>query len=281
MALRSWIILMVMATISQADFYGGISSMFGVEGDACEELHRAGIDPFSDDGSQLYSASRDGAIDTLKSLLDCYELKNKVADMINRHFTVEETTALHVANTPEMVSVLVGHGANIDIKDAFGLTPLHISAVNADAEIADVLLAEGAAVDALCELYWTPLTYAIDHKHEDMAVKLLTAGASVDVADLRGRTPLCHSAAHGYTALVKILLENNAAVDAVDNDGNTPLLLNSRSRRGNIETAKALVAAGAVYKHKNKAGETAEDIVVNGRKTSSSIILAEYLQSLS
>ena len=83
-------------------------------------------------------------------------------------------------------------------------------------------------------------------------------------ADPNGRNggPL-RSAAGGNPQMVRMLIEKGARIDVRDNEGNTPLLVAMNSARlwprdpaPAIESALALVAAGADVRAENAAGRT-------------------------
>ena len=60
-------------------------------------------------------------------------------------------------------------GADVNVKDNIGLTPLHMAAGDGRKEVAELLIAKGAEVNAKNKDGKTPLDWAIDFKHTELA----------------------------------------------------------------------------------------------------------------
>ena len=97
-------------------------------------------------------------------------------------------------------------GAQVDIKDGFGMTALMFASKNGYFEISKLLL---------------------DH------------GAQVDTKDNNtGKTALINASEYGRLSVLKLLLDFGAEVDIKDNNGMTALMYASKSR--NIDILKLL-----------------------------------------
>lgn len=84
--------------------------------------------------------------------------------------------------------------------------------------------------------------------------KLVSAGTDVNLQDKHGWTPL-HFAAQALSEEVTIyLLERGAVVDVEDRHGNTPLFRATFASQGDGGVIRALRAAGADPRKKNKSG---------------------------
>jgi ankyrin repeat protein len=170
------------------------------------------------------------------------------ADRVTRHGAGALRTPLSLAmGSLPTVRLLLAHGADVRLADADGETPLDSVSSGAwqETQIGDPdpehlgKLAR-AAVNEVCR-------------------ELLARGA-----DPNGRNggPL-RSAAGGNPQMVRMLIEKGARIDVRDNEGNTPLLVAMNSARlwprdpaPAIESALALVAAGADVRAENAAGRT-------------------------
>ncbi|KAK1340603.1 hypothetical protein QTO34_019174 [Cnephaeus nilssonii] len=69
-------------------------------------------------------------------------------------------------------------GAEVDARDALGLTPLHHAARSGHVDVASHLLDRGAQVNATGWLHSTPLHLAVERGHSPTAELLLSRGAS-------------------------------------------------------------------------------------------------------
>ena len=91
------------------------------------------------------------------------------------------------------------------------------------------LIAAGANVNVNNRNGVTPLLAAADKNHLAIVLHLIANGANVNAKDSErlfapcGVTALHLSSDKGYLELVKLLLENGADVNAKDDDGVTPL----------------------------------------------------------
>ena len=174
------------------------------------------------------------------------------------HQNFEGKTALHIAlekNSMEKVQLLISRGADLDIRDHQGMTPLVRSAKNLNTAAVQALLAAGARWHAghMCEIEvfryvcWTnrdknslkPVT-----ESEKIIELLIAAKADVNPKQ-RSRTPLVLAAAKPVA--LKLLLDAHARVDARSSGETTALLAAAKSSQSaNIElllNAKASVNA--------------------------------------
>lgn len=105
-------------------------------------------------------------------------------------------TALHYAAGPDLnvarVARLIAAGADVDLADKHGFTPLHFAAQGNAAEAVRLLLAAGAVVDLPDEFGDTPLWRAVSKCRGDGAVikMLREAGADPYYANKSGVSPI-------------------------------------------------------------------------------------------
>jgi hypothetical protein len=108
--------------------------------------------------------------------------------------TFKKWTALHqcvrITNT-EMMKILLDRGANVEIKDADGETPLFVASSSGDPELVRLLLQAGANPNVKAKDGWSALMMATRDGYHQVVKQLLEAGADVFGArDMFGRTAL-------------------------------------------------------------------------------------------
>ncbi len=199
-----------------------------------------------------------------------------------------------IAKSHEVVRLLLGAGADPNLCDALGNTPLHIAALNDMSGIADLLLQAGASpfrrnADGLNAIeladngghletafrIWQTIPASIT---ADPTVPAATASMSLHEAaaaalrtDLRwlirqnphkidsraGRRcpPVCVALSEGQIVSARILLQMGASATVVCNDGTSPLML--AVRKSLDEMALSLASAGASVDHADALGNTA------------------------
>jgi len=147
--------------------------------------------------------------------------------------------AAHVGNY-EAVKLFLNYRVSLELKDEyFGRTPLHWAAMGWHADIVWLLLLRGADPNVQDGIGHTPLHLAVKTKPcVDVAKILLEAGADPNIQDAYGRTPLHYAVFHDNPRIISLLLRYGADPNIKDNEGKTPLDL-ARSR-GKMKAAEAI-----------------------------------------
>ncbi|CAN7991345.1 unnamed protein product, partial [Ixodes hexagonus] len=203
---------------------------------------------------------------------------------------------------------LVFLGVPINGQDIEGISGLHIAAANGHISLAELLLVEGADIDLANNCGWTPLMHAAQHGQLSMvsllirhnaninATNILGAGAltlaaggghhstvhllleaGADIAPVSptfGPMPLTAAATNSHASIILLLLQNGCPVNqAYPTTGTTALMLCAAG--GHLQPAQALIEHGADPDLKDMCSKTALDIAVACAKME----VAEFLRT--
>ncbi|KAK4874602.1 hypothetical protein RN001_013962 [Aquatica leii] len=119
---------------------------------------------------------------------------------------MEHNSRLHQAvlyNEIEDARFLIKNGANIELTNIRGETPLHIAASRGFTEIINLLISKKAKINPIAEGRTSPLFLAVQNRHIEAAKLLINNGAHVDFENLNGDTPLHIAAYNGLTEIEK------------------------------------------------------------------------------
>ncbi len=148
----------------------------------------------------------------------------------------------------DMIDTAIECGANINLADKNGCTPLMI------------------AIDLTCGQknpvhYISPLAKTVQ-----LIDALANNGAFVNTADIKGETPLIKATKLGLTDVYETFVALEADFDAKDQNGNTPLIYAVQTQNENL--IEQLLEGNPDRKIKNNSGQTAYDIALKYKKES-------------
>ena len=181
----------------------------------------------------------------------------------------------------QIVQLLVDHGADINIPDSNGVTPLEharargftqieqillttaqtrdqgliLAAEQGDIERVRQLLAQGASVHAQDERGVTALIAAAYRNHLAIADLLIQAGADVNIQDNTKQSAYLIATSEGYLDLLHRTLQAGADVHSKDSYNGTGLI--RAADRGHVEIIEELLKTGIDVNHVNNLGWTA------------------------
>ena len=191
----------------------------------------------------LHIAARNGNIQTVQLLVDC----GADVNVLNG----DGQTPLHTAaggwkDCPELCSILLKHNAKIDAVDKDGNQPLHLACEAALTSTVQRLLDCNADVLATNNFHQTALHKAACSKRDcpEVCVMLIAKGAQVNATDGSGDTFLHVACKEGKMKTVDVLVENDADCSVLNVCGGTLLHLACKSRVECVELCDKLISHG-------------------------------------
>lgn len=139
--------------------------------------------------------------------------------IVNTRDVTTGESALHIVTARRdlvWMQFLVGKGANVNIRDNKGTTPLVLACNLGFIEGVDFLLGQGARVDEPNNTGETPLISAVHRRDVALVRALLKAGANPDRPDNSGRSARDYATLDGKGSTMLNELENAAKAKAAD-----------------------------------------------------------------
>jgi len=219
---------------------------------ACQQNTLAAIQALLEEGLSVLSANNEGntalhlATTRAEMIIGKYLLTTEAVQLVNA-VNINGNTPLHMAintNQMELVEQMLLAGANPNLPDGNGFTPMLLTAVQWDADDTLMLL-------------------------------LIRNGADVNNKSPAARsTPLVQALNCNNMTLIRLLLDYNADPNAVDRDGLSPLL--QAVIRCNDEAIELLLRAGAKMDLKNQNGHTALHIACSYNMPREAVLLLAH-----
>jgi ankyrin repeat protein len=153
--------------------------------------------------------------------------------------------------------LLLDAGAEVDLGNRAGVTPLMKAAERDDPVMINLLLDRGAVATRSTVKGWNAATYAVNGSGQALGL-LLAAGAPPDGPPGTTVTPLILAATMGKPDLVDQLLDAGAEIDLSGIRGVTPLM--SAAYNGREETVLRLLQRGADPDMRDELGRSAADM---------------------
>jgi len=168
----------------------------------------------------LFQYCDSGNIDLVKKLLS-YGAEPNIAN----EYGVTPLMYAVQSGSYELVELLLSQNVNLNKKPFDGNSALHAALRSGNDSIAELLLRNNADANVENNFGLTPLHYSAWYGMPYMTDLLLYYGANIDIVDKEENTPLMLSAYNGTLISARVLLENKANPNLVNKKGLTPLML--------------------------------------------------------
>ena len=201
----------------------------GFDDDAFKDIHR------------LYKFKETEAIRQAESRAEAVEQ----LELMGVGFTASEFIRAVNLGNQKWVDLFIRGGINVNTHDDYGNTVLQIAIKNNFTVIANILVKAGADGDVKDAIGLTPLLQACGQKtrgYKELAMQLIHMGANLNARDSKGWTPLMLAISVGDYDLVALLLEHGANPYAQTPKGDDALSL---AKKFGYEELVALIAEKA------------------------------------
>ena len=141
------------------------------------------------------------------------KLEEPGTTIINTRDSTTGETALHIVTARRdltWMSFLIGRGANVNVRDVKGMTPLVLATNLGFVEGVDLLVTQKARVDESNNAGETPLITAVHNRNIQLIRTLLKAGANPDRADNSGRSARDYALLEGQNGALINEIQNSA-----------------------------------------------------------------------
>ncbi|MHC4728811.1 MAG: ankyrin repeat domain-containing protein, partial [Planctomycetota bacterium] len=133
-------------------------------------------------------------------------------EQLDKHLSTEgddvtKDTAVYLRELQKFKSLLQ-NDTKIDSRNLTDATPLHLTVIDEQIELAELLIANGADVNAKCKFGETPLHFAAGGGHKEIVELLLTNGADINATDYQRQSPIKWAKDKGHTEIAELLLKH-------------------------------------------------------------------------
>jgi ankyrin repeat protein len=144
-----------------------------------------------------------------------------------------------------IVWLLIKHGADVNLCNQVGMSPLNVAAELSDLKMVALLIKLGANIDVVDSVnQLTALGNAAAHNRTDIMTLLIEHGACVNAVSPDARSPIYLAAHNGHLDAVRLLLQKGAKADELTPKMNSSSLFTAMSRKHDA-VVSALLEAGA------------------------------------
>jgi len=168
------------------------------------------------------------------------EILNQLIDL-NFGFNsfINEASCFHHLHLIEFMNK---NGANIDLKNKKGFSPLHYAAQYGHLSVIEYLVKNGANINLRNNRFMTPLQIASENRFLTVDEYLINHGAYIDDM-ICGENYIHWASRNGYLSILISLLDHGAEIHSKNGDYKTPFQI--ASEKGHLDVVEYLINHGA------------------------------------
>jgi ankyrin repeat protein len=171
-------------------------------------------------GAEIHKAAKDDDLATIQKLL---EKNPKLLNSVNALNQTPLLIASYMKNN-KVVKFLLDKGADLEIKDRYGSTALHMAVVGDNKEGVEMLVQKGANINATARNGKIPLQLAFEGEYLEIIDIFLKMGMKINAPiDQNSRTLLHRAAIMGKAKVAQFLIDKGADMELKDKAGRTAL----------------------------------------------------------
>ncbi|KAI8483917.1 putative ankyrin-repeat protein [Branchiostoma belcheri] len=145
-------------------------------------------------------------------------------------------------------------GGDMDVRDKYGYTALHMATLKAHHRVVEFLCQLGVDINATDKSGWTCLHRACSRGYLYIVHELVKGKADINLRDGDGFTALQRAASKGHMDIVDLLLSHGADVNSADKLGWTAL--HGAASGGHADMVKKLLSLGADVQARDVVGKS-------------------------
>ncbi|MFK4752738.1 ankyrin repeat domain-containing protein [Oceanobacter antarcticus] len=185
-----------------------------------------------------------------------------------------------ISGNPEAVDFLLQYMNRYELEGNIGsaqYTPLLLACELGDIEIVKSLVNKGANYNIRDSDGYSPLMLSLLHEHENITLYLLEHEIEIDEPNNKSFTELMLSCRVGNVIAAEMLLAKSADIDKTNDRKDTPIMIASYS--GHYDIVELLIKNGARLKEVNSDGDSACELALNNNFTDIASLITLHSES--